>query len=166
MRENRAVFLTRVGLCLLVSIVGARTHAQTPQSKIGSLDLGIGGIQATVTPAQPVIPKNISSGVQIVVTQNGQTLTPAAIAQYLGGPFQVVGEFSGPGLTQTVEVPPTPPGANSLIVILPVVNTAGDYTLSNLRFLVNGQSVLDVSPSSVTVKVIDQVLVTSVQTKP
>jgi len=53
-----------------------------------------------------------------------------------------------------------------LIVILPVVNTAGDYTLSNLRFLVNGQSVLDVSPSSVTVKVIDQVLVTSVQTKP
>jgi len=142
------------------------SYAQTPQSKIGSLDLGIGGIQATVTPAQPVIPKNISSGVQIVVTQNGQTLTPAAIAQYLGGPFQVVGEFSGPGLTQTVEVPPTPPAANSLIVILPVVNTAGDYALSNLRFLVNGQSVLDVSPSSVTVKVIDQVLVTSVQTKP
>jgi len=150
-------------VALLLATVSS---AQTPQSKIGSLDLRIGGIQATVTPAQPVIPKNISSGVQIVVTQNGQTLTPAAIAQYLGGPFQVVGEFSGPGLTQTVEVPPTPPAANSLIVILPVVNTAGDYTLSNLRFLVNGQSVLDVSPSSVTVKVIDQVLVTSVQTKP
>ena len=166
MGSSLASTASKCALSLVALLLATVSYAQTPQSKIGSLDLGIGGIQATVTPAQPVIPKNISSGVQIVVTQNGQTLTPAAIAQYLGGPFQVVGEFSGPGLTQTVEVPPTPPAANSLIVILPVVNTAGDYALSNLRFLVNGQSVLDVSPSSVTVKVIDQVLVTSVQTKP
>jgi len=139
--------------------------AQTP-TKIGSLDLSIGGLQATVTPSQPVIPKNIASGVQIVVSQSGQTISPAAIAQYLGGPFQVVGEFSGPGLSQTIDVPQTPLATNSLIINLPAMTTAGDYTLSNLRFLVNGQSVLDVSPSSVTVKVIDQVLVTSVQTQP
>jgi hypothetical protein len=161
-----ASILSKCAVFLAALLLATVSFAQTPQSKIGSLDLRIGGIQATVTPAQPVIPKNISSGVQIVVTQNGQTLTPVAIAQYLGGPFQVVGEFSGPGLTQTVEVPQTLSAANSLIVILPVVNTSGDYTLSNLRFLVNSKSVLDVSPSSVTVKVIDQVLVTSVQTTP
>jgi len=69
-------------------------------------------------------------------------------------------------LSQTIDVPQTPLATNSLIINLPAMTTAGDYTLSNLRFLVNGQSVLDVSPSSVTVKVIDQVLVTSVQTQP
>src|SRR4029077_15321487 len=54
----------------------------------------------------------------------------------------------------------------SLIVLLPSVAVAGDYTLSNLRFVVNGKPVFDVSPSIITVKVIDQVLVTSVQTQP
>jgi hypothetical protein len=153
-------------LLAALALCGSSFAQTTPQEKIGSLDLRVGGIQATVTPAQPVIPKNIASGVQVVVTQNGQPLTAAAVAQYLGGPFQIVGEFSGPGLTQTVEVPTTAPAANSLIVDLPVVNTAGSYTLSNLRFVVNGAPVLDVAPSTVPVNVIDQVLVTSVQTTP
>jgi Bacterial Ig-like domain/Carboxypeptidase regulatory-like domain len=165
LRASPASIVSKCALSLTALLFGTLVCAQTP-TKIGSLDLSIGGLQATVTPSQPVIPKNIASGVQIVVSQNGQTLAPAAIAQYLGGPFQIVGEFSGPGLTQTVDVPQSPPSANSLIVNLPAMTTAGDYTLSNLRFLVNGQSVLDVSPSTVTVKVIDQVLVTSVQTQP
>src|SRR5258708_34792266 len=133
---------------------------------MGSLELNNGGISETGTPAQEVIPKNIASGGQVDVTLNGQPMSAAAIAQYLGGPFQIVGEYSGPGLTHSVDVPHTPPPANSLIVSLPAVTTAGNYSLSNLRFLVNGSSVLDVTPSTVTVKVIDQVLVTSVQTTP
>src|SRR6185503_10106673 len=50
---------------------------------------------------------------------------------------------------------------------IPPLPMAGDYTLSNIR-LVNaaGQSVLDVTPRSVNLKVIEQVLITSVQTKP
>jgi len=138
---------------------------QTP-TKIGALDLSIGGIQATVTPAKPVIPKNIASGVQVAVTQNGKPMSAADLAQYFGGNFQLAGEYSGPGLSGTVEVPPTPPEANSLIITLPAVTTSGNYTLSNLRFVVNGAPVLDVTPSVITVQVIDQVLVTSVQTKP
>jgi hypothetical protein len=157
--------MSKCVLSLAALLFGTLVSAQTP-TKIGSLDLSIGGLQATVTPSQPVIPKNIASGVQVVVSQNGQTLAPATIAQYLGGAFQIVGELSGPGLTQTIDVPQSPPSANSLIINLPAMTTGGDYTLSNLRFLVNGQSVLDVSPSTVTVKVIEQVLVTSVQTQP
>ncbi len=156
--------MSKCALSLVAFLLASVSFAQTPQTKIGSLDLRIGGIQATVTPAQPVIPKNIASGVQVVVTQNGQQMSAAAIAQYLGGPFQIVGEYSGPGLTQTVDVPQTPPTANSLIVNLPAVTTAGNYTLSNLRFVVDKASVFDVTPSTTTVKVIDQVLVTSVQT--
>jgi hypothetical protein len=156
-----------VSLCLLcafffVAIVSA--CAQTTPVTIGQLDLTVGGLSATVTPAQPVIPKNISSGVQIAVTLNGQTLTPSAVAQYLGGPFQIQGEYSGPGLSQTVDVPQSP-AMNSLVVDLPAVSEAGNYTLSNLRFMVNGNDVFDLSPNSVIVDVIDQVLVTSVQTQ-
>jgi len=150
----------------LAAILAAPLVAQSPAVKIGSLDLPIGGIQATVTPAQPVIPKNVASGVQVVVTQNGQQLTPAAVAQYLGGTFQLVGQYSGPGLTQTLDVPQSPPAPNSLIINLPAVSTAGNYTLSNLRFVVNGAPVLDVTPSLIPIQVIDQVLVTSVQTTP
>lgn len=147
---------------LLAAILPAWT--QTTPVKIGQLDLTVGGLSATVTPAQPVIPKNISSGVQFVVTLNGQSLTPTAVAQYLGGSFQIQGEYSGPGLSQTVEVPQSP-GVNSLVLDLPAVNEPGNYRLSNLRFMVNGNDVFEPSPNTVIVNVIDQVLVTSVQTQ-
>src|SRR5258708_37564667 len=109
---------------------------------MGSLELNNGGISETGTPAQEVIPKNIASGVQVDVTLNGQPMSAAAIAQYLGGPFQIVGEYSGPCLTQTGDVPQTPPPANYLSVSLPAVTTARDYSLSNLHFFVNGRAVL------------------------
>ena len=166
MAFRSACVLRSVAIGLLSLTLLASAAAQSSPQKIGSLDLAIGGLQATVTPAQPVIPKNIASGVQVVVTQNGQQLTGDQVAQYLGGSFQLVGEYSGPGLTQTVEVPQATPTQNSLIIDLPAVNTAGNYTLSNLRFVVNGAPVFDVSPSSIPVQVIDQVIVTSVQTKP
>jgi hypothetical protein len=132
---------------------------------IAQADLTVGGLAASVTPAQPVIPVNVSSGVQVNVTLNGQAVTATQVAQYLGGNFQVEGEFSGPGLAQSISVPQSPPAVNSLVLDLPAVNEAGNYTLSNLRFVVNGNDALDLSPSSVVVQVIAQVLVTSVQTQ-
>ena len=157
MRTSPHSIARSLAVCLLALVFARPLLPQAPQVKIGSLDLAIGGIQATVTPASPVIPKNIASGVQVVVTQNGNQLTPAQIAQYLGGTFQLVGEYSGPGLTQTIEVPQSPPPPNSLLVNLP---------LSNLRFVINNAPVFDVSPSAITVQVIDRVLVTSVETTP
>jgi hypothetical protein len=152
-------------VCAFVLTALLPAWTQTTPTTIGQLDLTIGGIAASVTPAQPVIPKNVSSGVQVNVTLGGQTLTPAAVAQYLGGNFQIEGEYSGPGLSQTANVSQTTPNNSSLVLDLPAVNESGNYTLSNLRFVVNGNDVLDLSPNSVVVNVIDQVLVTSVQTQ-
>jgi hypothetical protein len=152
---------------LAALFAGTSVLAQSPPRKIGELELTLGGISATVTPSNPTIPKNIASGVQIVVTSGGATLTPAQVAQFLGGPFQITGVLSGPGLSQPVNVPQpgTGSGTNSLILLLPTLTEGGNYTLSNLQFVVNGNDALDVSPSSVTINCIDQVLVTSVQTQ-
>ena len=152
-------------LCAFVFAAILPAWTQTAPVKIGQLEVTIGGLSAAVTPSVPVIPKNVASGVQIVVTLNGQTLTSTAVEQYLGGNFQIQGEYSGPGLSQTVDVPQSPPAVNSLVLDLPAVSEAGNYTLSNLRFVVNGNDAFDFSPSSVIVNVIDQVLVTSVQTQ-
>src|SRR5580704_7486623 len=105
-----------LGAFLFVAALPALT--QTSPTVIGTLDLTVGGISATVTPTVPVIPKDIASGVQVVVTQGGQTLSASAVAQYLGGNFQIEGEYSGPGLSQTVDVPASPPSTNSLVLDL------------------------------------------------
>jgi protocatechuate 3,4-dioxygenase beta subunit len=150
---------------LLLLLAALPAFTQNSSNVIGTLDLTVGGMSATVTPVVPVIPKDVASGVQVVVTLGGQSLSAAAVAQYLGGNFQIEGEYSGPGLSQTLNVPTSAPATNSLVLDLPAVNESGNYTLSNLKFVVNGNDVLDLSPNSVTVNVIDQVLVTSVQTQ-
>jgi hypothetical protein len=154
-------------LCLcFAAVLGAPALSGQPR-KIGELELTLGGLTATVTPANPVIPKNLQGGVQIVVQSGGTALTAAQLATFLGGSFQVQGVYSGPGLPQAVDVPQAGGAVSSdpLVLVLPAVTESGDYTLSNLRFVVGGSSVLDVTPGTVPVKVIDQVLVTSVQTR-
>ncbi len=156
-----------LSLCAFVAASGALA-ADAPPRKIGELELTLGGLSATVSPANPTIPKNLAGGVQIVVRSGGAMLDAAHVAALLGGPFQVQGVYSGPGLPQAVDVPVAggPASSDPLVLVLPPVTASGDYTLSSLRFVVAGKSVLDVAPGTVPVKVIDQVLVTSVETRP
>ena len=151
---------------VVVAVSASALAGEAAPREIGELELTLGGLSAAVTPANPVIPKNLAGGVQIVVRSGGATLTAAQVAQFLGGPFTVQGVYAGPGLPQAVDVPVAgAPAADPLVLVLPAVTESGDYTLSNLRFVVGGRSVLDVNPGTVPVKVIDQVLVTSVQTR-
>ena len=69
-------------------------------SGIGELKLTVGSITASVNPA--VIPKNVSSGVRISVTNGGEELSAEEVRLFLGGQFTVEGTLSGPGLTHTV----------------------------------------------------------------
>jgi len=146
-----AVFLT------LTPILTAR------ESRIGEIELAIGSLTANVIPA--VIPKSISSGVRISVTVGGEELSAEEVGLFLGGPFTVEGTLSGPGLTRTVNIPDQNLGIASdpLLVLLPSLPKAGDYALENMRLVVDGRPALQVAPG--TVKVIDQVLVTSVLTR-
>jgi len=66
----------------------------------------------------------------------------------------------------TLPLSNAPQVSSPTILPIPEIPSSGDYMLSNLRIMVNGNAVLDVSPKNVPLKVIEQVLVTSVTTTP
>ena len=159
-------------LAVVLAIAGfaAPASAQAPLRKIGELDLRILGVSAACEPASPVVPKNTASAVRIVVRSGGTELSSADVAELFGAGFAVGAELSGPGLAATLTLPHLEPGdalpADPMLLPIPALPAAGDYTLANLRIVSGGRPVLDVAPSSVVVKVIDQILVTSVKTRP
>jgi hypothetical protein len=137
---------------------------------LGELDVPLYGISAGVEPASPVVPKQTAAGVRIVVTAGGRTLSSHELSRLLGGPFEVKAELTGPGLTGVLSLPRTGaeaiPSPDPLVLTFPGLPRAGDYDISNIRLVRAGRPVLDVSPRRVTLRVIDEILVTSVTTRP
>ena len=153
----------------LACLAAVPAEAQAPLRKIGEMELSLLGVSATVDPLEPVVPKNIASAVRIVVRAGATELSTGDLARFLGPDFAVKGELSGPGLKATLTLPALEEGeplpSDPLLLPLPALPVAGDYELANLRIEKKGLPALDVSPSRVPVKVIDQILVTSVRTR-
>lgn len=165
MALSRAV---RAVWCLLVVLAASTASAQ--HRKIGEMELRLLGVTATVESIDPVVPKHTPSGVRIVVRAGEVVLTSSELGRFLGPGFAVEGDLSGPGLTQPVSLPPPPdsnlpPLDDPLVLRTPPIPIAGIYRVSNLRIVANGRTVLDVEPSSIPLKVIDQILVTQVTTR-
>jgi len=156
----RAIVLSVVVCLTLGSTAPTRTDRLARQ--IGSMKLLFSGVAATVDPLSPVVPKNIPDAVRIVVTAGGNTLSPTDAEDFLGGPFEIKAELSGPGLSGAKTLASE---TSSFLLPLPALNVSGDYTLSNIRIVVDGKPVLDVTPQQVPVRVIAQVLITSVKTR-
>jgi hypothetical protein len=165
---RRIVTLVLVSLTFLAALAAAAS-AQPPR-KIAELELSLFGVSASVEPAEPTVPKNIASAVRVVVRAGTAELSVADVARFVGSGFEIQGELSGPGLRETVTLPQRSPGdpppEDPLLLPLPALSVAGDYTLDNVRVVAGGRTALDASPSHVTVKVLDQILVTSVRTRP
>ena len=159
----RFLLILALAVFSLPSTVGAQ-----PLHPIGQVDLYLRGLSATVDPLEPVVPKNTASGVRIVVRAGTAELSAAELEELFGGPFRVEGELAGPGLRSALSLPTgsEAPSDDPLVLQLPPLSVAGEYPLTNLRLTVGGAPVLDVSPSTVTVKVIDQLLITSVSARP
>ena len=158
---------TVCAVCLFVSLalLATQATAQFRPRKIGELELRLSGLSAVADPQKVTVPKNTASGVRILVRAGGTDLTLAEAQTLLGGTFVVEGDLSGPGLRAPLRLPEVLP-PDPFIVNIPPLPQAGAYTLSNLRITVNGVTALDVTPHRVDVEVIDQVLVTSVTTRP
>ena len=145
-------------------------EAQAPRRKIGELRLSLLGISAGVDPANPVVPKNTPAGVRVVVRAGTGELSLADVVGLFGPGFTLEAEISGPGLPRAITLPVEQPGSplppDPLVLPLPPLSVAGDYPLTNIRLVSNGAPVLEVTPPQVVVQVIDQILVTSVKTRP
>jgi hypothetical protein len=143
--------------------------AQGPR-KIGELELQLLGVSAAVEPVNPTVPKNTASAVRIVVRAGGSELSAGDVARFLGAGFRVEAQLSGPGLAAALFIPQDLPAdtlpADPLLLPIPALTTAGDYTLSGIRIVAPDKPTLDATPSRITVKIIDQILVTSVKTRP
>lgn len=159
----------RVFACIvLIALIGSATNA-TAQGldKIGELELTLNGLVATVSPTNPVIPKNTGGGVRVVINAGSGPLSASQAATYFGGAVRAQAELSGPGLSQTITIPDESTATNDpLLIQFPPLATAGEYTLSNIRLMANGATALNVSPGTIPVRIIDEVLVTSVETHP
>ncbi len=163
--RRRVGFLGRA--LLLGLLPAAHAHAQ-PTRTLSELELSLLGVSATLETLEPVVPKAIPSGVRIAVRAGARELTPDEVQQFLGGPFEVRGEISGPGLPGTLSLPDpgSGPATGVLALALPPIPIAGTYDLDNLRIVVGGRVALDIEPRRVAVRVIDQILVTQVKTRP
>lgn len=164
----RARLLSRLALFAVVvcsTVGGAPPPGRTDRitRKIGSMKLLYAGLTARLDPENPVLPKNTPAGVQIVVSAGSEPLTESEAASFFDGPFEVQGELSGPGLSGARTLRS---GADPLLLPLPPLEISGDYVLSNVRILVEGKPILDVLPRQAPVRVIEQVLITSVKTRP
>ena len=153
-------------LALVVCLTAGSTPTRTDRlaRRIGSMRLLYSGLTATLDPVRPVVPKNTRAGVAIRVLAGADSLPTADAERFFGGSFRVLGELAGPGLSGAVTLASDP--ADPLLLPIPALTISGDYSLSNVRVVVNDAPVLDVSPAQTTVQVIEQVLVTRVVTRP
>ena len=155
-----------VAVCLaqLMCVVDV-ARAQAPLRKIGEMELSLLGLNAAPDPVNPAVPKSTPTALRIAVRAGGGGLAVADVARFLGPDFEIRGELAGPGLASTVSLTQPAPGS-SLLLPLPALTTAGTYTISNLRILAGGRTALDVAPSRVELTVLEQILITSVVTRP
>ncbi len=161
---RRVAVLSLAAVLLFCAAAPASAQLLRPR-KLGELELLLSGLTATADPARVTVPKNTASGVRVSIRSGSTDLGIAEAERLLGGAFVVEGDLAGPGLPVPVRLPQTPP-ADHLLVNIPPLPQSGLYVLSNLRVTVGGATALDVTPSRIEVEVIEQVLITSVVTRP
>ncbi len=146
-------------VCLFALLLGARSGAAVP---LVSLDYRITGTQLRVSPSILSVPKGVAGSVSVQITTGTSTNDPAVLALAEGA--YVEATLRGPGLPEARRLV----GAPNAALLLPPLNLVGDYQLDNVRLVdaVSGVIRLEGQPSSVPVRVFDEVLVSKVTSRP
>src|SRR5205823_11694567 len=90
--------------------MAATARAQAPLRKIGELELSVLGLSAAPDPLTATVPKNIASGIRVVVKGGAGPIAPADLTRFLGADVQVQAEILGPGLSGSVTLSSRAPG--------------------------------------------------------
>ena len=153
---------------LIAALVCARVSAQTSSSSLVQLRFDIVGVRLVVDPPALTVPKQIATQINTSLslpTGAGVDTRDAVNALTAGGLVEAT--LRGPSIPPTRIT--TQPGAP---LRLPPFALAGDYFLDGIRLVKDGQTLLDATASdgrpatTIPIKVIDEILVTSVTSKP
>ncbi|MDB6037199.1 MAG: LamG domain protein jellyroll fold domain protein, partial [Verrucomicrobiales bacterium] len=142
----RFVFAAVAGCQLLC----CATSSPAPAPLV-SLEYIVKGTALTVSPAALSVPKGIAGSV--LIRLEGGTNTVGAVEAILRGPSfparRIIGQINQP-------------------LLLPALPLVGDYQLDNIRLVdsVTGETKLEATPSSVPVRVFDDVLISRVTSRP
>jgi hypothetical protein len=149
--RGRGVFACALVLLSLAAAVGVRAQDRF----LGKEDIVLLGLGLRVEPDHQVVPRDIAT---IVSTFLSAPTPPAGQVAPFAPDAVVKGTLRGPGVGNGLELTATP---NSPFNI-PPLSTAGIYTLEEIRLESGGQILMRGTPESVTIEVIEKLLVTQV----
>ena len=151
---------TCIAAAVVTTVVNQPTlHAQQERRFLARADILLYGITLKSEPAEQTVPKNIATIVSTLLNAPGQTdsdippFAPDAV---------VMATLRGPSLPRPLDLTTR---ANSPFNI-PALTVAGLHTLDNIRLVSNGEVLLRGIPESVTINVIDKLLVTQITARP
>ncbi|MCU0257027.1 MAG: hypothetical protein MUF60_09795 [Vicinamibacterales bacterium] len=149
--------LVVAALAALGSLGVAPASAQ--DRTLGREDIRLLGAGLRVAPAKQTVPKDIASIVSTFL--QAPTLPDSPLPPF--APDAVVkGTLRGPGFAQPREITARP----NTPFNLPPFSVAGLYSLDNIRLESGGEVLLYATPESVTIEVIEKLLVTQVTARP
>lgn len=134
--------------------------AQAP--RLTTLRFDIVGLELKLDPAELTVPKNIPTQINTLLDLPDGAGPEAQLARRtLEASAFVEAELRGPGVAPTqIVVRPGQP------IPLPPFALPGDYFLEDVRLVKDGQTVLSGTPDRVAIHVINEILVTSVTSRP
>lgn len=146
----------------VASVLSTRTPALAQQPPLTETDFQLVGPRLAISPPVLTVPKDVPTFINatLAVSVSATAATDDAIAQLSQG-AAVLAELRGPSIAPTVitALPGQP-------LHLPPFHLEGDYVLDNIRLVKGGATILAAEPSAVPIKVIGEILITSVTTRP
>ena len=119
----------------------------------------IAGISLQASPEHQTVPRNIATSVTASVVATGDPSGDASSA--IPGDAVVYAELRGPAFGAPVTIVAAP---GEPLKIQPLA-ISGTYVLENIRLVSGGTTFLQASPDTVTIDVVDKVLVSQVTTR-
>lgn len=134
----------------MMAVCGPMIPMMLEAAPLTTLDYRVTGQMMTVTPAALAVPKGIAGSVGVAIA--GEVPAGAYVEATLRGP-----SFPARRLV----------GAANAALVLPPLSLSGDYSMDGIRLVgTDGGTLLEGTPSSVPVKVFDEVLVSRVTSRP
>lgn len=182
-RGLRGTLALALGLLLsTIPCMGARTKSANPPSHaaraathaaslssasplrsgaLASGELHLVGLRLVAPSSRIDVPQDAPFTVPVALFLGSRAATAAEINQLVPSTAQLVGTLSGPSIsTQTLT------GTPSMGLNVPGLPAAGDYTLSDIRLVNGGATLMQAEPATVAIRCLGEVLLSSVSSSP